>query len=371
MYMPVPVFSETDAVLKHSKKIAGFGKKALIITGKSSAKINGSLDDIRNVLNGEGIDFIIFNDIEENPSVETVMKAKAIGLSNNVDFVIGIGGGSPLDAAKAAAFMLAHPKDSAELLYRTSDDTALPLVLIPTTCGTGSEVTPISVLTRHEFRTKKSISHKIFADIALIDGKYLCSAPVNVLRNTALDALTHLIESCINIKTDDFSRMFVEQGLKLWSKNKDVLETGNASDEQLQEMMNASAMAGMAIAQNGTGIPHGLSYSLTYKLHVPHGRAVGYFTAGYLNEAMSFPSSENSCGRYILDTIGFGSIYEFAEWYKKLYGTVQADDEILSEAVNELWSNKPKLHTAPFNISYESLRRIAFFTKDVSGTLSV
>ena len=92
MYMPVPVFSETDAVLKHSKKIAGFGKKALIITGKSSAKINGSLDDIRNVLNGEGIDFIIFNDIEENPSVETVMKAKAIGLSNNVDFVIGIGG---------------------------------------------------------------------------------------------------------------------------------------------------------------------------------------------------------------------------------------------------------------------------------------
>ena len=95
------------------------------------------------------------------------MKAKEFGLSNNVDFVIGIGGGSPMDAAKAIAFMLAHPIDSADLLYRISDDNALPLALIPTTCGTGSEVTPISVLTRHEFRTTKSISHRILWNLLI------------------------------------------------------------------------------------------------------------------------------------------------------------------------------------------------------------
>ena len=364
MYMPVPVFSESDAVLRHSKEIAVLGKKALIITGKNSSRKNGALDDVITALTNQTTEFVIFDDIEENPSVETVMKAKEFGLSNNVDFVIGIGGGSPMDAAKAIAFMLAHPHDSADLLYRISDDNALPLALIPTTCGTGSEVTPISVLTRHEFKTKKSISHRIFADIALIDGKYLRYAPLSVLRNTALDALTHMIESYINAKADDFSRMFVDQGLKLWRKNKDVLDTGNASDKQFQEMMNASAMAGMAIAQDSTGIPHGLSYSLTYKLHVPHGCAVGYFTAGYINEALKYPSSANSYGKHILDNIGFGSVYEFSDWYKRIYDIAEVNDEILNEAVNELWKNKAKLQTAPFDVDLETLRRIAFFTKN-------
>lgn len=357
MYMPVLLYSEKNAVMNHADEIVSFGHKALIVTGRISSRINGSLDDVISALEKNNCEYAVFDKIEENPSVQNVMDAVYMGKEENADYVIGIGGGSPLDAAKAVAFMLSHPNEDASLLYRKSDDTSLPLVLIPTTCGTGSEVTQVSVLTVPELRTKKSISHKVFADLALIDGKYLKTASLSVLQSTALDALTHMIESFINVKSDYFSRMFVESGLALWRKNIDLLSGGNASDDSYFEMMNASAMAGMAIAQTGTGIPHGLSYSLTYKMHIPHGKAVGYFTAGYLNE------SPDNLRKYILDRIGFSSVRDFADWYNDLFGKIEVQDSVLTEAVSELWENQPKIRTAPFSVDMDALYRIAFFNK--------
>ncbi len=356
MYMPVHLYSEKNAVVKHYEKIIRYGTNALIVTGKSSAKKSGALDDVIGIFENNNIRYTIFDNVEENPSVKTVLTASRVGKTEGVDLVIGIGGGSPLDAAKAIAFLLAHPDGSAELLYTKGDDDSLPLILIPTTCGTGSEVTAVSVLTIPERHTKKSISHRIFADLALIDCKYLRTASVEILRNTALDALTHMIESYINSGSDDFSRMFVDAGLKLWKKNMYVLEDGKATDEQLLEMMNTAAIGGMAIAQDGTGIPHGLSYSLTYKLHVPHGKAVGYFTAGYLNAASEIDRN------YILNSLGFADINDFQKWYIRLFGKTEVDVRILNESVEELWNNKPKINTAPFEITKTTLEEIAFYT---------
>jgi len=356
MLIPVMVHSETNAVTKHAKEICSFGKKALIVTGKRSSYQNGSIDDVCAALQGGKCDYIIFDDVEENPSVDTVMKATKAGQKEKVDFVIGIGGGSPLDAAKAVAFLLAQPTIHSRLLYTEGNHDHLPLILIPTTCGTGSEVTPVSVLTIPEKQTKKSISHKIFADLALIDGKYLRTASIAVLRNTALDALTHLIESYLNKKADDFSRMFVDSGLKLWRENKDCLENGELSDRQYQKLMNASAMAGMAIAQTSTTIPHGLSYSLTIKKHVPHGKAVGYFTAGYLAQA---PDKERS---YLLKSMGFHDTDSFERWYLRLYGKTEVSEKILDQAIEELWKNQPKVQSASFKIDKETLKQIAYYT---------
>lgn len=355
MYMPVLICNEENAVINHSHKLAEMGNNALIVTGKCSSRKNGSLYDVETALNKYKIKYKIFDDVEENPSVQTIINASKVGSQANVDFIIGVGGGSPLDAAKAIAFMLKHPGGE-ELLYTPGDDEHLPLALIPTTCGTGSEVTPVSVLTLPELGTKKSISHKIFADIALIDGRYLKSAPLQVIRNTALDALTHMIESFLNTKADDFSRMYVSSGLDLWKKNMSVLENGEADTEQLCEMMNASAMAGMAIAQTSTGIPHGLSYSLTIGMHIPHGAAVGYFTAGYINEA------DEADRRYLLDKIGFSDTDEFQNWYSRLFGIKSVPEQMIDNAVSELWKNQPKIKTARFDVDFEKLKRIALFS---------
>ena len=110
------VFEEQNCVMNHRKIFSKFGKKAFIITGRFSAEKNGSLGDVKSALNEQGISWVHFNEIEENPSVETVVKAAEIGKREKVDFVIGIGGGSPLDAAKAIALLIANPTEGADYL---------------------------------------------------------------------------------------------------------------------------------------------------------------------------------------------------------------------------------------------------------------
>ena len=157
-YMPAKVYCENNCVRAHAKELASFGKKALIVTGKSSAFKNGSIADVQAALSDHGVECAVFNEVEENPSVETVMKGRDRGLAEGADFVIGIGGGSPMDAAKAIALMIRQKDAGVEYLYDSSAVTdALPVVCIPTTCGTGSEVTAVSVLSRPSLRAKGSI----------------------------------------------------------------------------------------------------------------------------------------------------------------------------------------------------------------------
>ncbi len=154
LYMPTKVYNEKGCVRQHSQELAALGTKALLVTGKHSSRVNGSLQDVKDALNREQVPYVVFDGIEENPSVETVMRATALGLSEKVDFVIGIGGGSPMDASKAIALMIANPEKKADFLYETdaavkqAANKALPVAAVPTTAGTGSEVTPYAILTR-------------------------------------------------------------------------------------------------------------------------------------------------------------------------------------------------------------------------------
>ena len=360
-YMPVRVFEEENAVLNHAKDLRQFGRKALIVTGRHSAERNGSYADVTAALDSIGTEYVLFNEVEENPSIETVMKARDLAVASGVDFVIGIGGGSPMDAAKAIALMTRKADKDVSYLYKPDGDSkTLPVVAVPTTCGTGSEVTAVSVLTNTPEKVKRSIPHKIFPALALIDGKYLKNAPFSVLANTAFDALTHLIESELNIKCTPYNHMCVEAGLKNWALSLPVLRKERAAeDEDLMHMMRASMMAGMAIAHTGTTLPHGLSYPITYNLRVPHGKATAYFTAGYLSAA----PEERS--RYLLQTAGFSDISDFSRVYKNACGTIDVPQEeltaVLERAVDEILSTPAKVALAPFPADREVLRRIAFY----------
>ena len=208
--------------------------------------------------------------------------------------VIGIGGGSPLDAAKAIALLIANPTEGADYLYNPEKkEEPLNVVAIPTTCGTGSEVTGVSVLTRKELGTKKSIAHKIFPEVALIDPKYLRSASLTLICNTAMDAFGHMAESALSKTRCSECLDAVEKGLKLFSEVKNYLVKAASSDEVMfdftwdvyEKLILASMYGGIAIAYAGTTIPHGLSYQVTIRHNVPHGKAIGYFQYGFLKEA--------------------------------------------------------------------------------------
>lgn len=350
-YMPTRVYSEADCVKKYGDQWAAMGTKALIVTGKSSAW-NGSLDDVVQILKEQKKAYCIFNETEPNPSVEMVMKVRDFGLQENVDFVIGVGGGSPMDAAKAIALMIAHPEQRAEFLYESGDDTALPVVEVPTTCGTGSEVTPYAILTRHEKRTKASLPHRIYPVYALVDGKYLMNAGHSIIVNTAVDALGHFIESYVNTNATDYSRMLCKYGMQLWSSVKNVLIGAELTLEECRILMNASTLAGMAIAHTGTALPHGLSYYLTYEKNIPHGKAVGYFLPGYLDEVRPLVKRE------VLNLIGFPDIQYFAAFMHNLIGSIPEDGELMERARTGILSNAAKLRNVPYPVTEEVLQRI-------------
>lgn len=347
-YMPTKVYCERDCVTAHSDEWTTLGHKALIVTGRSSAK-NGALADVTHALDAHQISYCIFDHTEENPSIEMVMQVRDLGIQENVDFVIGIGGGSPMDAAKAIALMIYHKDKDADYLYQQGDSTTLPVVEVPTTCGTGSEVTPISVLTIHVKRTKSSIPHRIFPKYALVDGKYLASAPKRILVNTSVDSLGHLIESYINVNASPFSRMICEYGLSLWKDVKPALLSDTVTDGDRDRMMLTSTLAGMAITHAGTTLPHGLSYFLTYEMHIPHGQAVGYFQPGYV--AAAAPATQAK----VLDLIGCKDILEFTALIHTLLGSLEMSSDMIDTAIKGIMANERKLKPVPYTVTEEVL----------------
>lgn len=350
-YMPTKVYSERDCVEKYGVEWTSLGKKALIVTGKSSAK-NGALADVLAALARAQVPCCIFDETEENPSIEMVMKVREFGIQEKADFVIGIGGGSPMDAAKAVALMIAHPEKGADFLYEKGNDTALPVVEVPTTCGTGSEVTPYAILTIHKKRTKASLPHRVYPSYALVDGKYLMGAGRSIVINTAVDALGHFIESYINTNATDYSRMVCEYGMKLWSGVKNVLIGADITLKECDCLMCASTLAGIAITHTGTSLPHGLSYYVTYEMQVPHGRAVGYFLPGYLAQAGPMMR------RQVLNLIGFPDPQYFKSFMHKLIGTLDAEEALIEAAVSGILENEAKLKNVPYPVDREVLYKI-------------
>lgn len=353
LYMPTKVYSDKNCVKKHGKEMVSYGSKAMVVTGKHSSRMNGSLADVEEVLKNENVPYIVFDDVEENPSIETIMEAKAIGLAGKVDFVIGIGGGSPLDASKAIALMIANPEETEEVFYQPKKLPNLPVICIPTTCGTGSEVTPYSILTIHKGRTKKSISHRIFPELALMDAEYLKSMSRTNLVNTATDALGHLIESYLNVNSNEWNCIYVREGLRVFADFKERLQLDLLLDDDYEKMLRTSSWAGMAIAHTQTSLPHGLSYALTYECNIPHGRAVGLFLAGYVNAY-----EDRKAVSEVMELLGFSNTEQFSNYMYDLLGSEQVEAELLEKTANDLMKDTGKLKNYPFNITKEELMQM-------------
>jgi len=349
-YMPTKVYSETDCIKNHGTEMVAFGTKAMIITGRRSSRSNGSLHDVETILKKENVSYSIFDEVEENPSVETVMRAREMGIKENVDFVIGVGGGSPLDAAKAISLMIANPEETEEVLYEAKQLKYYPVVCIPTTCGTGSEVTPYAVLTLHKQRTKKSIKHKIYPSLALLDAKYLKSMSRAGLVHTAVDALAHLLESYLNTNSNEWNRTYSREGFRVWAQFKERLKDDQLTDEDFEKMLRASALAGMAITHTGTSLPHGLSYPFTYEMGYSHGKAVGMFLAGYVALYQDKKEVET-----VLQLLEFDSVSQFREYMKEILGTIEIDEKLLCESVKRIMADAAKLKNHPFSVTEQEL----------------
>ncbi len=282
-YMPVNILNIIDKnVLKN------MGKKCLIVTGKTSAKKSGALDDLIAIFNELNIEYDIFDKITENPLTTTCYEGGKIARDMNADFVVGIGGGSPLDASKAICVYATNPHIVIDGIYLEKVKNApLPLAVIGTTSGTGSEVSGVSVLTRENGRKQSVSGENYYAKYAFAVPKYTYSVPFNTTVSTALDALAHAVESAFSPRADFLSQQFALISVKMLYPILEKMSKTNAlpTNEERDTLYFASLYAGFALNKGGTGFPHGMGYALTEDFGVPHGFACAVFLPAYLNEA--------------------------------------------------------------------------------------
>lgn len=247
-HMPTKVIAEKECV-RNNAEIFNIGKKAIIVTGKRSAKENGALDDVIWALRKNAVKYVIFDRVMSNPTVECVYEGAETAMEEEVDFVIAIGGGSPMDAAKAIALLAVSDIDKKDLFGGNIGNRALPMIHIPTTAGTGSEVTPYSILTNHEKQTKTSIGTPcLFPEYALLDVKYMKNLGVKTTVNTAVDSLSHSVEGMMSAKSNPMSDVIAREAIRLIAQEFESLESGNFTEECREKLLYASMLGGVVIS---------------------------------------------------------------------------------------------------------------------------
>lgn len=357
LYMPVRVIAGRGAIAKNADKLA-LGRHALIVTGRSSARLCGALDDVIAALDAVEISYTVFDRITENPPLLLCHEGGALAAKAGADFVIGIGGGSPLDAAKAVAAFAANPQIAPDEVYDPDKrvNASLPIVAIPTTAGTGSEVNPYSVLTLPDGEHKKTFTADCsWPRVAFVDPKYTDTLPHKTTVSTALDAFAHALESYLSPKSTAFSEaaaLFAAE--RIW----DVLsQYPDAFTEEMRDALSAaSTAAGMAISVTGTGFPHPLGYSLTLLDGVPHGRACAIFAEDYISY-----NEKTECGkeRIARFAAACGTTPKVMKTYLPALSEVEfsfTNEEI--ERRLALVENAKNYQNSPYVISKEEMRVI-------------
>jgi len=237
----------------------------------------GLLDCVSGVLKKASIDFVVFDKIEPNPTMPSVHEGADLYKSEKCDSIIALGGGSPMDAAKAIGVKATHEGDIIQYTRRGGkpvQDITPPLIAIPTTSGTGSEVTRFSVLTNPEEKIKMVIATPVItADVAIVDPALTRSMPPSITAFTGMDALTHAVESYISNKATTLTETLAIKAIELIGTNLRQAVANGENMEARSNMILASMMAGMAFANSSVGTVHAVAHALGGYFNIAHGVA--------------------------------------------------------------------------------------------------
>ena len=292
---------------EHLKPFPG---RVLIVTDKTIAQKTDAVGKLKSNI---GSDILIFDAIEENPSFESVRKGALFAVDNGAKVVIGVGGGSPMDAAKGIAMLAVNNGDLSDILSRKPlENVPLPIICIPTTSGTGSEVTPYLVFTDRENGNKVGYGNpSIFPKFSIIDPELTYSMPENVIVNTGLDALTHSIEAFLSIDSYQMNDILALQSIETVIANLSKAKTKDTC--AMDAMAYASMLGGITITNAGTILLHIMAYPLTVFHNIPHGLANGIL----LPEFMNYMKAKSTVREQVAHLEGkfkhFGGVKSFIE----------------------------------------------------------
>ncbi|MFK5952543.1 MAG: iron-containing alcohol dehydrogenase [Desulfobacterium sp.] len=273
--MPAKVVYKSGAINELGTLLKDAGiHKVLVVTDPGIAKA-GFLDVVNPALIAGDVEFKIFQDVEPNPSVDTVNKGAAIFDEFKFQGVIALGGGSPMDTAKAIAIKVTNSGDIPDYEgLDTFEKDPLPIFAVPTTAGTGSEVTPFAVITDRVKKYKLTIiSPRIIPKVALLDPGLISKLPASIAASTGLDALTHAIESYVSLFSSPYSDSFAEKAIEMIGRNLRLFVANRTNEEAAGNMLVASLFAGLAFTHARLGNAHAMAHPLGGYFDVPHGVA--------------------------------------------------------------------------------------------------
>ncbi len=285
VYMPTRLVTGKECVKKAHKELAALGDVCLILTGKTAAKKCGALADVETALQNGGVTYAVWDGIGQNPTFDQCDAAAKEAIAIGAKFIIGIGGGSPMDAAKAVAVLAANEGMTQKELYAMNwPNQPLLIVGVGTTAGTGSEVTKIAVITTQEGRKTALRDDSMFATYAFGDPLYTMTLPSEFTRSTAVDALAHCVESYFANNANEISKTYAVRGIRLLKQvfqRVPVDAYGELSYEDRETLYHASIYGGLAINVTGTAMAHTLGYILTEQHGIPHGAACAIFLPAF------------------------------------------------------------------------------------------
>lgn len=300
-FTPQYIIAGENALDMAKDYLKSFGKKALIVTDEAMVKL-GNVKKLTDTLNKVNVTYEIYPGINSEPDHLMIDKGVEIYKTQNCEFLIGIGGGSPMDAAKAIGAVIANGGSITEYMGKKLENDLPPICAIPTTAGTGSEATKVSIINNLNTGVKMLLSDpKLMPNIAIIDPVFTLTAPKSVTSATGVDALTHAIEAYTSKKAFSMTDIYALSAVKrIFNNLLEAYENGT-NVEARNEMAIAALEAGIAFSNASVTIIHGMSRPIGALFHVPHGLS----NAMLLDVCLDF-IKEGAVGRFceLAKTIG-------------------------------------------------------------------
>ncbi|MCH3963966.1 MAG: iron-containing alcohol dehydrogenase [Clostridium sp.] len=281
---PGKIILGKDALKMSELDLCRMGKKALIVTGKSMLK-QGNVKILIDMLKKNGVGSAVYSEIVSEPTDKMIYRGLDIYNEKKCDFIIGFGGGSPLDAAKAIGAMATNEGRISDYNGKTIENPLPPVAAIPTTAGTGSEATQFTIVSDTKNDIKMLLKGKVLIPaLAIVDPKFSYSSPKNVTAATGLDALTHAVEAYTSKKAFPLTDSFAISAVKRIFEYLPIVYKDTQNEKAREEMAIAALEAGISFNNSSVTIVHGMSRPIGALFHIPHGIS----NAILLKECMSF-----------------------------------------------------------------------------------
>jgi alcohol dehydrogenase class IV len=278
--LPTKVIFGKNTLQHLSGYVRDLGSKSFFVIDPFLEKI-GLGDEVTHLLKENNIEVIKYSNFEPNPSCLKVDEAALIAKEEKCNVVVGLGGGSAIDFAKAVAVVTKHSGKCWDYVKRSDQqemqitENTLPIVAVPTTSGTGSEVTPYSVINNPNLKEKSTIfSDFVLPKVSIVDPELMVSMPARLTALTGVDAFAHALESYINIHANSFSKIIAKEAIRIAANYLPMAVSNGKNIEAREEMAWASTLAGIAIAHVGPVLPHAMGQPVSGYLGAPHGGTI-------------------------------------------------------------------------------------------------